>query len=296
MKRFFLALFIVKILVLTSFGASWKVIEPAPKSKSGLPVSVSGKLIRYSQATQSNPVIVSIEGPTIVRVSVRVAASSAIRQFQVLATLDEGLPVTFQEAAGPAKDAEGPNGMRLTTRRELDFRIPEGLHNFIVKPSDTTTLFLRISKRLYESGEPFQWQSMAPRGFKDLVGIVVREQEATYYRQTSERPLELNLVGPTKVRIISRAEVPGGDEDRSIKWRIEVKADGKSLGVFPCEEKISSVATSAKESDYVITSGNTINLTLPTGKQQLSIHVLDNDIRILNRIFIPRASLKNVGK
>lgn len=296
MKRFFIA-FLLSIFIFNfSYGANWKVLEPPPKSKKGFPVAISGKLIRYSQATHTSPLVVNIEGPALIRVSVRVVASSTLRQYKVLASLDAGLPVEFDEAAGPARDAEGPNGIRLTARRDLDFRIPDGQHNLVIKPSDTTTLFIRVSKRIFESGEPQQWQSMAPRGFKDLVGIVVREQEATYYRQTSERPLELRINGPTKVRIISRAEVPGGNEERLIKWRLEIKKNGESLGVFPCEEPISNVATFAKESDYVVTSGSTINLTLPEGKHNLSIHVLDKDIRILNRIFIPKASLKNTGK
>ncbi|MCX7836133.1 MAG: hypothetical protein N2450_08725 [bacterium] len=296
MKRLITALIVTTVYLSSTIGATWKVIEPPPKSKHGFPVAIGGKLIRYSPATHTNPLVVNIEGPSILRVSVRVAASTSVRQYQVLAALDDGLPVEFNETAGPARDAEGPNGLRLTARRDLDFRIPDGQHKLVLKPSDTTTLYLRISKRVFDTGEPQQWQSMAPRGFKDLVGIVVREQEATYYRQTSERPLELRINGPTKLRIISRAEVPGGNEERIFKWRIEVKSNGQSLGVFPCEETISNVATHAKESDYVVTSGSTINLNLPEGKHNISIHVLDKDIRVLNRIFIPKTSLKNTGK
>ena len=295
MNRTAAALLILAILTGAVSAAQWLVIEPAPNSKTGLPVTIGGKLLRYSPATNSQPLSISVEGPTVVRAKVRVPATTAVREFKIIATLNGSAPAEFTEAAMPSNDMEGPNGMKMSMEKDVDFKIPEGKHTLTLQPAktDTSTLYFRAFKRVLDQGEPSQWESIAPRGFRDLVGVVVREKETTYYRQTSTNTLQLKFVGPTRVRILSRAEVPGGDMDRIIKWRLEVKSDGQSLGVFPCEEQVSSIAGHSTQSEFVMTAAAVVNVNLPQGKHDFTISLLDPDLNVVNRILIPAKSLQN---
>ncbi len=298
MKRTAAALLTIACLTGVSLAASWQVIEPAPASKTGLPVTTGGKLLRYSPASLTAPLSITIDGPTVVRAKVRVPATTAVREFKVVALLNGSAPAEFTEAAMPSNDMEGPNGMKMTMEKDLDFKIPDGKQTLILKPAagDTSTLYFRVFKRILQQGEPSAWEAIAPRGFRDLVGVVVREKETTYYRQTSKNDLTMKFVGPTRVRILTRAEVPGGDMDRTIKWRLEVKSDGKSLGVFPCEEQVSSIAGHSTQSDFVMTAAAAVNINIPEGKHDITISVLDPDLNVVNRILIPAKALKNTAK
>ncbi len=298
MKRTAAALLITAILTGAVFAAQWQVIEPAANSKTGLPVTTGGKLLRYSISNLSKPLTIMVDGPTVVRAKVRVPATTAVREFKVVAVLDGSVPAEFTQAAMASKDMEGPNGMKLSMSKDIDFKIPDGKHSLTLRPAsnDTSTLCFRVYKRVLAAGEPSQWQAIAPRGFAALVGVVVREKETTYYRQTSANAQELRLVGPTAVRILSRAEVPGGDMERVIKWRVEVKADGKSLGVFPCEQQVSSIAGHSTQSESVLTAAAPINVTIPEGKHTVTIHLLDSDLNVVNRVLIPSKALKNTAK
>ena len=298
MKRTTAALLFILCLAGATFAARWQVIEPQAKAKGGLPVTTDGKLLRYSLATATSPLVIEITGPTVIRAKVRVASTTALRSFKVIASLDNGSSAEFPQEAMESNQMEGPNGMRLTMSKDVDFKIPDGPHTIKLSApmGDTTTLYMRVYNRILDTGEPAEWESIAPRGFRELVGVVVREREATYYRQTNERPLEFRLNGPMRVRILTRAEVPGGKMDRMIKWRLEVKMDGQSLGVYPCEEVVSSIAGHSTQSEYVLTSAAVINFDLPQGKHNVTVHLLDSDINVVNRILIPAKALTNTGK
>ncbi|MDK9700464.1 MAG: hypothetical protein OEM52_10005 [bacterium] len=298
MRRTTAALLFILCLAGGAFAARWQVIEPEAKAKGGLPVTTNGKLLRYSPATATSPLVVEVNGPTVIRAKVRVATRTALRSFKVMASLDNGTPVEFPQDAMESNSMEGPNGMKLSMAQDIDFKIPDGPHTIKFSPSigDTTTLFFRVYNRILDTGEPAEWEAIAPRGFRDLVGVVVREREATYYRQTNERPLEFKLNGPMRVRVLTRAEVAGGKMDRSIKWRLEVKLDGQSIGVYPCDEVISSIAGHSIQSEYVLTSAAVINFDLPQGKHNVTVHLLDSDINVVNRILIPAKALTNTGK
>lgn len=296
MNRFAAALLLLCMVIAPALASSWQVIEPAPKSKTGFPVTTGGMLLRYSVATKTTPVTVTIDGPTILRAKVRVQAFTTLRQFKVLASLDNGSPAEFVEEALPSTNMEGPNGLKMSAVRDLDFKIPEGKHTLSLTSGDTTALYFRVFKRVLESGEPAQWEAITPRGFKELVGVVVREKESTYFRQTSARPLELKLNGPTQVRVLSRAETMGGEEGKIVKWRLEVKVDGQSVGVYPCEQAVSSVAGHSTQSEFVMTAAQTVQFNLPLGKHNVTIHLLDTDASVVNRILIPAKALTNTGK
>ena len=96
------------------------------------------------------------------------------------------------------------------------------------------------------------------------------------------RPLQLDMDGPKTLRILSRLlfdEEMGTEES----FRIRVKSGRKVLGTYYMSTEKSSDSTVEGHSDKVPGKWRTCEVTIPKGKNVISVELVEKERNVLTR-------------
>ena len=123
---------------------------------------------------------------------------------------------------------------------------------------------------------------LQPMGFQANRTVEVSGKDISYYELIYGRPLQLNLDGPKTLRILSRLlfDSEMGMEE---SFRIRVKSGRKVLGTYYISTERSSDSRVKDQPDKVPGKWRTCEVTIPTGKQVVSVELVEMERSILTR-------------
>lgn len=186
----------------------WESIESLP-GKKPVTLLVKDKARNYFRIAPGSPLVLSIEGPTSLRIVSRAelqpgskeVVSYVLSAREGNAKLDELR--TESSAASLVRAMEGR--AVICKARHLNVEIPAGRHEISLATEGKSPLLLRL--RLGSSGKTGESMvSLTPIDAPRSVTVTEGERTIPYYTTFVGRPVRLRIVGPTVVDLITRLD------------------------------------------------------------------------------------------
>jgi hypothetical protein len=218
MNKFVVVLFGLSFLfwgnIPTVFGKSL-VWEEFPLDKYGekARINIKGVNRDYYGISRENPLPIKLKGPRKVLIHIRNSfppMEEALLEYRVNVLMDERNFDEYAFRARPSTQAvlaDNPENNRLGRLRKFVVEVPDGVHQFKFFPADSVNqrLFLRffISEFIAKSEKRV---SMSPDRYDKVVSLIYKEKEQTYFRMTPANPVEISVIGPTELKVMTRLE------------------------------------------------------------------------------------------
>ena len=123
---------------------------------------------------------------------------------------------------------------------------------------------------------------LTPMVFQSNYKVMVEGKPVSYYQLSKNRPLQLDIDGSKKLRILSRLvfdEYMGSNET----YRLRVKNGKKVLGTYFLSSERSSTSYIVDIKDKVPGKWRTCEIDIPAGKQIITVEIVENNKNVLTR-------------
>ena len=142
-------------------------------------------------------------------------------------------------------------------------------------------VLLRVIKKRFKTSLD-KVNELQPMVFQANRTVEVSGKDISYYELIHGRPLQLNLDGPKTLRILSRLlfDSEMGTEE---SFRIRVKSGSKVLGTYYLSTERSSDSMVKDQPDKVPGKWRTCEVTIPSGKQVISVEIVEKGRSVLTR-------------
>ena len=163
------------------------------------------------------------------------------------------------------------------------FNISEGNHRIILKPSEDKRypVLLRMLKKDFDKVSKNR-NELTPMVFQSNYKVMVEGKPVSYYQLSKNRPLQLDIDGSKKLRILSRLvfdEYMGSNET----YRLRVKNGKKVLGTYFLSSERSSTSYIVDIKDKVPGKWRTCEIDIPAGKQIITVEIVEKNKNVLTR-------------
>jgi hypothetical protein len=296
---------VLLILVLLSSGG---MAQSSVKSSSLKPTNfqkkvttvISGKSRSYYSLSAESPSVINLEGPgkLIVHTRGRFAAADAGKLgYEIIYTVDGGeQKSTVITGVDRATDATYLNGTLGVPGQLKSFQIDlgRGHHTieFKLKDSKTHVAARYILTPIKEKKQ--EWNAYSPKLPSEPVDLISGETSTTYYRFAKDKPLKVEVIGPTELRIFTRAENHYDMKGR-IHYRVQVKEADKVINTYQLSSVRSETASYKDKANNKLIPGKACEFVImvPKGTHTYTILPMDEDkSTILGRMLIPKKDVK----
>lgn len=295
MKKFQVILFVLvllsSVLVAQSNGES-KYLKPTNFQKKVTTI-VSGKTRSYYSLSANDVSIINLQGPGIIRVLSRgrFAPNEAEEiKYEILYTIDGGVQEKVEmKGVERSKAATYSNGSLGVPGESRDFEIElgRGYHTLEFKLDDED---VRVALRYnFTPKKPKKqdWIAFCPMQPSEPVDLMSRESTVSYYRFSMDKPLRVEIIGPTELRVFTRIENHYQMKGR-INYRIQVKENNKVISTYQLSSRRSEVAVYKEDRDLIPGKACEFVIEVPKGKHIYEVLPLDKDkSTILGRCLLP---------
>jgi hypothetical protein len=272
-------------------------LKPANFQKK-LPVIISGKTRNYYSLSAADPSVITVQGPGILKVSTRgqfKTGDKDLMKYVVLYQVDGGVQKSVPvNSVGRSKEAAyADNALGVPGQlKSFEIELLRGNHTIEFKLNDN---LVNVAARYVFTPAKVkkqEWLAFSPMQPSEPVDIISRETTTPYYRFSMEKPLKVEIIGPTELRVLTRTENHYQMKGR-INYRVQVKENGSILNTYQLNSKISEVAVYKDVKDLVPGTACELVIYVPKGKHTYEISPLDQDkSTLLGRMLIP---IKDVG-
>lgn len=136
------------------------------------------------------------------------------------------------------------------------------------------------------------WIVFSPLTPSEPVDLISRESTVSYYRFSMDKPLKLEINGPTELRVLTRIENHYQMRGR-IHYRIQVKEDAEVINTYQLSSKRSEVAVYKEDKDLIPGKACEFVIIIPKGRHTYEIFPLDKDkSTVLGRCLLPEKDVK----
>lgn len=277
------------------FASGWDVVKPTVGKQ--VKLQISEKTRRYYELSQTDTTFVEVEGPTTLNILTRAVLYGKKRDvlYGMIVYRDGGDRSFIGRGSSVANAVSTlkKSDQRIAESRSVHFKVPAGKHVYsIILPKEVDkpvyARFLVPEVKKTESN----YIAFLPRTFSEEVRLDIREQEYIYYRATSDSPVELDVIGTTRIRGVARLEF-----DHSIRgdqpYRIQISENNSIISTIPITAKISGTASYVDPGTKVPSRGENFYINVPSGVHKYKISIPDPGISVLFRFYIPQKDLKN---
>lgn len=274
-------------------AADWRYVQPHSGSRTTL--TVDGKKRTYHPLNIKKPVVVKVTGPTTLRLVTRAECLGEETIYSFLVTRDGAKRYHIARVTSPDPEvhAEGNSRVKLGSSRTATFKVPAGEHTYEISLPAGAKGGVYVRPMVLESAKsPASYVAFLPKSFAEEVRVAVREAEYLYYRGAQNKPLELEVVGPTKLKIVSRLEFDYTMRGEK-SYRVQVVEGGKVMATKVLKAKPSALASYVGKSTRVLSEGSTFYLKVPTGRHAYQLTLPDPGVSAVFRFYLPQKDLGN---
>jgi len=127
-----------------------------------------------------------------------------------------------------------------------------------------------------------------PKNYNKKVTVLISGKKRTYYEVSDEKYTILQVRGPGKLRILTRAVIKKNED--KVNYKLIYKLNGLDEQIAEFNNVSKSVKSSFKNSSYSYPGmRKDIELTLKRGENSIQLRVLNSGLRVVTRIiFEPR--------
>ncbi|MCF8365827.1 MAG: hypothetical protein K9H16_08600 [Bacteroidales bacterium] len=274
-----------------------KYLKPA-NFQEKIMISSENKARSYYALSTEKASIVSLRGPGILRIISRCAFTPSDKgklDYEIVYTIDGGeLQVEKFKGVSPTTKA---------TFLEQSMGVPGALKDIEIelgRGEHTIQLFAKDSqpklavRYVFSPGKEKKkkWIAFSPVQPIEPVDLITRESIVNYSRFSMEKPLKIDVIGPTQVRVLTRVENHYNMRGR-IQYRVQVKENDKVINTFSLSSKRSEVTFYSNDKKLLPGTACEFVIDVPKGKHTYEIMPLDKDkSTILGRFLIPEKDVK----
>lgn len=275
-----------------------RYLKPSGKNEP-LQVIIEGKSKDYYVLDTKKNATIRVTGPGRLRLLTRgqfLPGQAGRMRYEIIYSVDGGTPKIFRSGdVSRSINAAYIQGTMGVPSQLADFEITLGPGQHVIEfrqgksrsPVAVRYAFtpLKVKKK--------DWIVINPLNSPETVELTAKESLVTYFRFSTERPLKLNLNGPTELMVLTRPEFQYKMRG-TIHYRLQVKLDGKVVNTYQLYSKRSETTSYKNETSLVPGKGNEIVLNIPKGKHTVELVPLDKDkSTLLGRLMIPAKHVRN---
>lgn len=263
-------------------------VESVPK----VVVRVAGKERVYHALGSHGWTTIQVNGPGELRILTRsqcVSSRADAIGYSVAFRVDAAQPEEFQvEDSAPAAHASFVTGMSgVPGESEVCLlKVRPGRHTVRLMVRDSVTLV--VARFLFTTGatKKTRWVSLAPLNPVEPVDLIAGEETVHYYRFSPDRPLRVSIIGPTRLRIMTRVENSFSMKGRA-NYRLQVTHNGEVLQSYQLSSKRSESTVYKHDMKHVPGRAREIVIVVPKGPQSYDIIPLDKET-LLGQVTFPQ--------
>lgn len=262
---------------------------------------ISGKSASYYSLSADEVSMITLKGPGVLKVITRgriTPETGSNLNYKLLYAVDGGTHQSkgFKNVS-KSKMAEYQKKFlgKPAESRSFEIELGRGDHSVGFLLQDNSIMVAaryiftpaKVKKR--------KWISFNPVHPAEPVELITRESVGTYYRCSSEKPLVIEVIGPTVVRVLTRAENHYNMRGL-INYRMQVLENGKVINTYLLGSHRSQITVYADDNKLVPGRACEFIIDVPKGLHTYQIMPLDKDkSTVLGRFLIPRADVKLVN-
>jgi hypothetical protein len=222
--------------------------------------------VAYSFATRQSPLQFEVQGPTWLRVYVRLwwpSGATGARRYGLVLKQDESeRPVEFETGVSPT--TFGPRGHKLGEWRSFFVQVPAGTARYSLAVTGAETVAVRLALQA-----PRPWESVEIGGARKLT-LAEGSDTTGLYECDAGQSLAVALSGPCRVRVRARLSfepgLPGAQN-----FVVTVTEDKTELARRNLKVARSPSASFVEEGGVVPSTERTLRFNLGAGEHMLLV-------------------------
>ncbi|MBI4721502.1 MAG: hypothetical protein HY769_00610 [Candidatus Stahlbacteria bacterium] len=268
---------------------SWKPLSKIKCNKAE--IVVKDKKANYCQFDSNATISISVKGPTRLKIRTRIELPEGFKgkeKYKIEVVKDGKQSKEFVISTEPSK-VSSITGKKNTISKPKNvyLDVPSGTHKFSLRLTEPKNGIGYV--RFYRTLRKLKYASFSPQTYSSVEKILVKEKERTYYKATKEKGVTVEVVGPTKLKVMTRLEFTPQMQGEQTYGLQVIEGEKKE---FTFKTKKSDVSSSASKGQYTPGVGKTVLLSVPKGTHKYEFKPIGAN-SILLRLFIPE---KDVGK
>jgi len=297
---------ILSILLILSLSASSILAQSGKKARYLKPTNFQKRVSHiiaeksrnyYSLSTEKLSTI-SVRGPGVLRVMTRGRFDSTAGnyiKYELQYTIDGGEKekvkmngIERSAKAAYLKSSLGDPGELA----DFEIELGRGYHTveFTIKdkkiPVAARYKFTPVKEKKQE------WIGFSPLQPSEPIDLISNEQIVHYYRFSFEKPLKIEINGPTVLRVLTRIENHYQMKGR-IHYRLQLKESSKVINTYQLSSRRSEVAVYKSNSKLIPGKACEFVINVPKGNHSYEIFPLDEDkSTVLGRLLLPLKDVK----
>jgi len=294
------------LLLLVFLGSSFAIAQKSSSKKTLKPTMFNEKVsIITGEKTRSYYILdatkaamVSLKGPGVLRVLTRCNFAEGQKEklnYEVLYTVDGG-----------EQQTEKIKGIQRTTKasyKDAAMGVPGQLEDFEIElgRGEHSIQFLGVEgdvqvavRYIFSAGKvkKKKWIAFNPIMPSEPVDLITREDIVNYSRFSLDKPLRIEVIGPTQVRVLTRVENHYTMRGR-IQYRIQVKENDEVINTYSLSSKRSQITVYSDNKELLPGTACEFVIEVPKGTHTYEIMPLDKDkSTVLGRFLIPENDVK----
>ena len=244
-------------------------------------ISDKNKTIYYS-FDKRHPLTVSLHGPANYTFYIRALTTDDSKTFPMEITIEGNLFAKVD--VKNVKSKYRFNGNSCTKAEVVTISVPSGRFEGKVSPRGRFIGIARVKREKKKE----DYIEFVPQGFKEEKLLVVNEKQYSYYLADSENPVELELIGPLKLKVYTRVIYGEGMRGKlNYNYLYRIDGDEKKLSVTTRPSESASL-TGAE----IISVAEMHTIKVPEGEHSIQFYPNSKHKEVLFRFYIPENRLK----
>jgi len=292
-------IFVVTLILLpnsanTETTSKWVSLRPLG-SPSYAELQGKERTYRYYPVTSAQTVEMEVVGPTKLRIATRLGFSPGMmgRKDYRVQVLEAEEVIKVYSTSTEKSDLTFVGSMTLPgKKRYFELKVPKGKHRyeFRLSSSVTETVYLRFYQQAKK--EKPKYVSYQPIGYKRVLNTVITQKTAQYFVAAEKEPVVLQVIGPTKVKIIARGNV-GKVADQQTEFKVVALEEGQEIKRFSAKRG-KSKSFYPDEKKLFPTTSKSFYLEVPKGEHTYKFYMLKCEAKSVSlRFYIPEDDLAN---
>ena len=276
------------LLLFAGYSAlSAELLKPTIGGEEKEILKIAGKRRMYTILRQDS-LVYQVNGPARIELITRYPSpdkSNKSQPFSYQLVIDNEEPITINhryKLQKSIRSVQHPSHY-YTYSGNYFINIGDGDHKLSMSANadQKYPVLLRVIKKAFKTSLN-NMNELQPMVFQTNRTVVVSGKDISYYDLKHGRPLQLEMDGPKTLRILSRLlfESQMGELE---SYRIRVKSGRKILGTYYMSTEKSSDSTVEGQSDKVPGKWRTCEVTIPKGKNVISVELVEKERSILTR-------------
>lgn len=297
MKKLVLTLLISLLILPGVYAQKTRVLKPKNHVKRVTHI-ILGNSRNYYSLSSTDASLITVEGPGTLRVITRARFEENAPEkidYSVLYSVDGTEQQTESiRNTEPLKDGAYRNTALGKPGKSEDFKIELGRGDHSIEFLLEDDLVKVAARYLFYPAKEkkIDWITFDPEFPAEGVDLIARESIVHYFRASQDQPLEVEVIGPTLLRVLSRVENHYTMRGR-INYRMQVKENGAVVNTYQLSSRRSQVTAYKDNPELIPGKGCTFVIEVPEGKHTYEIMPIDKDkSTVLCRFMIPEKDVK----